>query len=291
MTTEEKKRVEAREEGLSSAPATSDPYNLKRFVTAQEGNKKGSAFSPYPVFLYADAYKELTQGHKGEDSHYMWFIFPQFKGLGASRAAEFFAIQTIDEAKAFLAHELLGERLRECTKTLCKLEGATLSTIFPVEVDRKKFRSCMELFIKAARNSDEEAIFKEGLRRYPLIDSLPEEKTRNTKGEQKSSIPKEKVAEPIPSVKIASSSRFFTTQNTRRLGIAGTFVAAASAADMGAVWPTLDWMSTTVFASKEFLLPAAGLSMGLLLLVGYCYLAANSQADEPAAEQQGPSSS
>ena len=113
---------------------TSDPYNLRRFLLAQE-----------PVFTQACA--ELAAGHKA--SHWMWFIFPQLRGLGSSAMAERYAIGSLDEARAYLAHPLLGERLRGCTQIANRIERRTAQEIFGYP-DYLKFRSSMTLFTRAA---------------------------------------------------------------------------------------------------------------------------------------------
>src|SRR6201997_128285 len=94
---------------------TSDPYNLGRFLAAQE-----------PVF--SEVCAELGAGHK--ESHWMWFIFPQLRGLGSSAMAERYAIGSLDEARAYLAHPLLGERLRSCTQLVNRISGSTVQEIF-----------------------------------------------------------------------------------------------------------------------------------------------------------------
>jgi uncharacterized protein (DUF1810 family) len=115
-----------------------DPYNLRRFVDAQE-----------PV--YERVLAELRQGQK--QSHWMWFIFPQFMGLGSSPMAIIFAIASRAEAKAYLDHPLLGPRLRECTRLVTKADGAIEDILgYP---DDLKFRSSMSLFATvAADNAD-----------------------------------------------------------------------------------------------------------------------------------------
>ena len=112
----------------------SDPYDLARFITAQE-----------PVFARVRA--ELAAGRKR--SHWMWFIFPQLQGLGSSHMAERFAIGSLEEARAYLAHPLLGERLRECTRLVNQVQGRSVEDIFGYP-DELKFRSCMTLFAYAA---------------------------------------------------------------------------------------------------------------------------------------------
>jgi uncharacterized protein (DUF1810 family) len=110
---------------------TDDPYDLARFVDAQA-----------PVCARVAA--ELRAGRKV--SHWMWFIFPQRAGLGRSAMSERYAIGSLDEARAYLAHPVLGPRLRECTALVnAALATRSLSEIFGYP-DDLKFRSCMELF-------------------------------------------------------------------------------------------------------------------------------------------------
>jgi uncharacterized protein (DUF1810 family) len=111
-----------------------DPYNLARFVTAQQS-------------VYARVLAELAAGRK--QSHWMWFVFPQLQGLGSSPIAQHYAIGSLGEARAYLAHPLLGARLRECTATVNRLEGTTARALFGYP-DDLKFRSCMTLFAHAA---------------------------------------------------------------------------------------------------------------------------------------------
>ena len=127
---------------------TSDPHNLARFVAAQN-----------PVFAQVCA--ELASGRK--DSHWMWFIFPQLRGLGSSPTAERYAIASLDEARSYLAHPLLGERLRSCTQLVNRVAGRTVQEIFGYP-DYLKFRSSMTLFARAAGEADEP--FEEALARY-----------------------------------------------------------------------------------------------------------------------------
>ena len=108
-----------------------DPYNLARFVEAQA-----------PV--YGQVLAELKAGRK--ESHWMWFIFPQMKGLGSSAMSERYAIGSPDEARAYLAHPVLGPRLRECIALVeAARKARTLEEIFG-EVDAMKYGSCVELF-------------------------------------------------------------------------------------------------------------------------------------------------
>jgi uncharacterized protein (DUF1810 family) len=111
-----------------------DPYDLDRFVQAQQ-----------PV--YARVCAELAAGRKR--THWMWYVFPQLKSLGSSPTAKYYGIGSLAEARAYLAHPLLGERLRECTALVNGLEATTAQTIFGYP-DELKFRSCMTLFGCAA---------------------------------------------------------------------------------------------------------------------------------------------
>ena len=122
-----------------------DPWNLQRFVDAQA-----------PV--YATVVKELREGRKA--SHWMWFVFPQLRSLGHSATAQRYGLASLDEARAYLAHPLLGERLRECTR-LALRAGTDAHALFGTP-DDLKFRSCMTLFHRAA---PDDSLFAEALRR------------------------------------------------------------------------------------------------------------------------------
>lgn len=111
-----------------------DPFDLQRFVDAQG-----------PV--YDTVLGELNAGRKR--SHWMWFVFPQLRGLGSSPTAVRFAISSIDEARAYLAHEVLGPRLRECAGLVARIDGRTAEQIFGWP-DDMKLRSSMTLFARAA---------------------------------------------------------------------------------------------------------------------------------------------
>jgi len=110
------------------------PFDLERFVIAQE-----------PVFSRVRS--ELEQGEKR--SHWMWFVFPQLRGLGASAMSHRFAIASLQEAQAYLAHAVLGPRLVQCTTLVIQVEGRSIEEIFG-HPDDLKFRSCMTLFATAA---------------------------------------------------------------------------------------------------------------------------------------------
>src|SRR5437764_9034140 len=96
-----------------------DPYNLERFVAAQ--NDGGT---------YARAVEELRRGRK--TSHWMWFVFPQIAGLGQSQTSRTYAIASLEEARAYLRHPVLGPRLRECAGIVGRAEAATAEQIFGV---------------------------------------------------------------------------------------------------------------------------------------------------------------
>jgi uncharacterized protein (DUF1810 family) len=92
-----------------------DPYDLQRFVRAQEHD-------------YEEALSEIRSGRKR--SHWMWYIFPQFDGLGVSPTSKQYAVKSVAEARAFLAHPLLGPRLRECAAAAARIEGLSAADIF-----------------------------------------------------------------------------------------------------------------------------------------------------------------
>ena len=127
-----------------------DQYKLTRFVEAQDP-------------LFARVCAELAAGCK--ESHWMWFIFPQLLGLGSSPAARRYAIASVEEARAYLTHPVLGARLRECTQLVNRIEGRTIEEIFGYP-DHLKFRSCMTLFACAADEAGESPLFREALRKY-----------------------------------------------------------------------------------------------------------------------------
>ncbi|QDZ29376.1 DUF1810 domain-containing protein [Noviherbaspirillum sp. UKPF54] len=124
-----------------------DQYHLQRFVDAQQ-----------PV--YDDVRAELRAGRKR--SHWMWFIFPQIAGLGHSAMAQRYAISSLDEARAYLAHPVLGPRLRECSAIVAALEGRSADAIFPYP-DDLKFHSSMTLFAQAEGG---DSAFDACLRKY-----------------------------------------------------------------------------------------------------------------------------
>lgn len=114
----------------------SDPFDLDRFVSAQ-------------AMAYDQALGELREGRKR--SHWMWFIFPQLRGLGLSQTAQHFGMSGVEEARAYLAHPLLGQRLRACVEAVLAIEGPSVHAIFG-SPDDLKFVSSMTLFSAASRD-------------------------------------------------------------------------------------------------------------------------------------------
>ena len=123
------------------------PHDLERFVLAQQ-------------HVYEDVLAELRGGRKS--GHWIWFIFPQITGLGRSGMSQQYAIGSLDEARAYLAHPVLGARLRECAGIVLATEDLTALEIFG-EIDAVKLRSSMTLFQRAA---PEEPVFARVLDRF-----------------------------------------------------------------------------------------------------------------------------
>ncbi|MDI3560458.1 DUF1810 domain-containing protein [Bradyrhizobium sp. Arg816] len=123
-----------------------DPFDLERFVRAQD-----------PVFR--DVQGELARGRK--QTHWMWFVFPQIAGLGFSAMSQRYAIGSRGEARAYLAHPVLGPRLIECTTLVLAVEGRTINAILGAP-DDSKFRSSMTLFGAVS----DEPVFDQALARY-----------------------------------------------------------------------------------------------------------------------------
>jgi uncharacterized protein (DUF1810 family) len=124
-----------------------DPYDLNRFVRAQEA-------------IFEMALEELRNGRKR--SHWMWFIFPQFEGLGTSETSRFYSIKSEAEARHYLDHPLLGSRLRQCAETVLAINGRTAAEIFGFP-DDLKFKSSMTLFACVV---DANSIFDKALEKY-----------------------------------------------------------------------------------------------------------------------------
>ncbi|WP_077033047.1 DUF1810 domain-containing protein [Pelomonas sp. KK5] len=129
--------------------ASPDPYDLQRFVDAQAVN-------------YADAIAELRAGRK--TTHWSWYVIPQLAGLGTSPMARRYAIASLDEARAYLAHPLLGARLRETVAAMNALPEGTRAEQVLGGIDARKFQSCLTLFDLAADGA--EPLFTVGLARY-----------------------------------------------------------------------------------------------------------------------------
>jgi uncharacterized protein (DUF1810 family) len=138
--------------------ATEDPYDLQRFVAAQDAGG-----------TYDRATAELRRGRKA--GHWMWFIFPQIAGLGYSPASRTYAITSLAEARAYLAHPVLGARLVECARILTRVSGRTAEQILG-EVDALKLRSSVTLFMHAAPG---EPVFRQVLDEY--FDGVPDSAT------------------------------------------------------------------------------------------------------------------
>jgi uncharacterized protein (DUF1810 family) len=134
----------------------SDPFNLNRFCQAQETT-------------YESALSEIRSGRK--KTHWMWFIFPQYAGLGFSSTSVFYATKTLDEARAYLAHPVLGSRLEECCQALLALENLTVHEIFG-SPDDLKLRSSMTLFAYVAPPG---SVFEQVLAKY--CDGKPDQLT------------------------------------------------------------------------------------------------------------------
>jgi uncharacterized protein (DUF1810 family) len=122
-------------------------FDLERFVTAQRE-------------VFSTVLSELRGGRKR--SHWMWFIFPQVEGLGSSEMARKYAIRSSDEAAAYLAHPVLGPRLRECAELVLAADADAVGDIFDAP-DDLKFHSCMTLFADVA---PDEAVFQANLDKY-----------------------------------------------------------------------------------------------------------------------------
>lgn len=125
---------------------SNDPYDLQRFVRAQSES-------------YSTAFAEICRGAKR--THWIWFIFPQIAGLGSSAMSQLYAIQSLDEARAYLAHPLLGSRLEACVTVLQELPPSTASAVMG-PIDATKLRSSLTLFIAAGAP----AIFQAALDRW-----------------------------------------------------------------------------------------------------------------------------
>ena len=131
----------------SLANSGPDPYGLQRFVDAQDG-------------VYDTVLTELRAGRK--QTHWIWFVFPQLRGLGRSPTAERYGISSLDEARAYLDHDVLGPRLRECAQLVVRSGRVSARDLFG-SPDDLKVRSSMTLFARAAADP---AVFREVLGKY-----------------------------------------------------------------------------------------------------------------------------
>ena len=126
---------------------TADPFALERFTQAQDR-------------VYAQVLSELRRGSK--QSHWIWYVFPQLRGLGTSPSSQHFGIGSLDEARAYLAHPVLGERLAECVGLMLGHRNTSAEAILG-RLDALKFRSCLTLFAKAQPSNP---LFAEALEHY-----------------------------------------------------------------------------------------------------------------------------
>lgn len=124
-----------------------ETYNLQRFIDAQNR-------------IYGEIINELQQGQKR--GHWMWYIFPQIKGLARSPMAQEFSISSLEEARDYLKNPILGTRLRQCTQLVLNIENRNINQIFG-HPDNLKFRSSMTLFLHATKDNK---IFKDALLKY-----------------------------------------------------------------------------------------------------------------------------
>ena len=132
---------------LTEEDALPDPFNLERFVDAQAD-------------VYSEVLTELREGRKR--SHWIWFIFPQMKGLGHSPQAAYYGIGSLDEAVAYLRHPVLGQRLMKCTQLVNQVKDGSIQEILGWP-DDMKFRSSMTLFARAA---GDDGVFRGALEKY-----------------------------------------------------------------------------------------------------------------------------
>jgi len=142
-----------------------DDYNLQRFLEAQD-------------HVYDAILGELRAGEKS--SHWMWYIFPQITGLGHGGTTQKFAMTSLEEAKAYLQHPILGPRLRECTQLVLNVDRRSAEQIFGYP-DNLKFRSCLTLFMTA---TTDDKIFQDALLKY--FDGKPDTLTLDLLAQQKS---------------------------------------------------------------------------------------------------------
>jgi uncharacterized protein (DUF1810 family) len=138
------------------SPTHDDPFNLSRFV---EGQAKD----------YSRALSELRAGKK--QSHWIWYVLPQLRGLGSSSMANFYGIGSAQEAEAYLAHPVLGPRLRECVAAMNALNGLSAVQVLG-QIDAAKFRSCLTLFLSV---DPKDAVFSAALDNF--FAGIPDERS------------------------------------------------------------------------------------------------------------------
>jgi uncharacterized protein (DUF1810 family) len=136
--------------GKSLSPHGADPFDLRRFLDAQDR-------------VYDTVLAELRSGAKR--SHWIWFVFPQLRGLGRSATAQHYGISSLDEARAYLAHPVLGPRLLDCTGTVAAIDGRSVDEIFGWP-DNLKVRSSMTLFVHASDDPESQAGFRAVLDKF-----------------------------------------------------------------------------------------------------------------------------
>lgn len=141
--------------------SNNNPYDLSRFLRAQET-------------IYESVLAELGNGRK--QSHWMWFIFPQIEGLGYSSTSKYYSIKSMEEAREYLKHPLLGSRLLKCAETVLAIKGKTALEIFG-SPDDIKLRSSMTLFACA---TESETVFVRVLEKY--FDGKPDKRTQTLLG-------------------------------------------------------------------------------------------------------------
>ena len=137
-------------------PTHEDPFELSRFVKAQSKD-------------YSYALAELRAGRK--QTHWIWYVFPQLRGLGSSSRAVFYGIGSAQEAQAYLAHPVLGPRLRECVAAMNALDGLSAIQVLG-QTDAAKFRSCLTLFLSV---DPKDSLFSAALDKF--FAGIPDEKS------------------------------------------------------------------------------------------------------------------
>jgi uncharacterized protein (DUF1810 family) len=148
-------------------PPPSDPFNLARFVEAQSRD-------------YDTALSEIRAGRK--QSHWIWYILPQLSGLGSSGMSMRYSIASLDEARAYLAHPVLGVRLRECVAAMLALPHASANKILG-DIDAMKFRSCVTLFREIEAK---DSCFDRALSRF--FESKPDSRTLELLAQRRKSV-------------------------------------------------------------------------------------------------------